>query len=202
MFSTSCEASQMNRCSSIQRSHLLSHLYKRLLTLLPLRKHIEALTLLSSNLTVHHRILFQMMSSIGRYFEGHYPRRYLQHAIFASKPLSQKKQCETDEAFSPSEHVHPRRSSRYGFREEDTPRFIDRFLRHVHIKNPILDEEMLRRKSDRAIEEGLGWDACSCLVVRTPIFFSHGTITPHAGLQFTDKVEASRLCLRCYCGTI
>ena len=131
-------------------------------------------------------------------FGGRYPQRYLQDAVFASKPPSQNEQRGTDEAFQASEHVHARRSPNYGFREEDIPKLIDRFLRHVHIKNPILDEEMLRQESDRVVEEGLGWDACSCLVVCNPFAFTCGK---RHQMQICNLLTGSKL-LACALGAI
>lgn len=42
---------------------------------------------------------------------------------------------------------------------------IEQFIFLVHIKDPILDEDVLRRKAYSVVEDGLGWDGSSCLVV-------------------------------------
>ena len=49
--------------------------------------------------------------------------------------------------------------------EEKIPALIERFLRNVHTKNPILDVEALLRYGRSAAEHGLRWDAPSCLVL-------------------------------------
>jgi hypothetical protein len=52
-----------------------------------------------------------------------------------------------------------------GIREEDVPFLINKFLTNVHIKNPILDADDIKRKGRLTAEHGFGWDAASCLVV-------------------------------------
>ena len=49
--------------------------------------------------------------------------------------------------------------------DEKIPSLIDNFLQNVHTKNPILDVEALLRHGRKAAENGLGWDAPSCLVL-------------------------------------
>lgn len=49
--------------------------------------------------------------------------------------------------------------------DEKIPSLIDTFLQNVHTKNPILDVEFLVRQGRKAAENGLGWDAPSCLVL-------------------------------------
>ena len=49
--------------------------------------------------------------------------------------------------------------------EERIPILIDNFLQNVHTKNPVLDVEALVRQGLVAAEQGLGWDAWSCLVL-------------------------------------
>jgi hypothetical protein len=49
--------------------------------------------------------------------------------------------------------------------DEKIPSLIDNFLQNVHTKNPILDVEYLVRQGRKAAENGLGWDAPSCLVL-------------------------------------
>lgn len=49
--------------------------------------------------------------------------------------------------------------------EEQIPSLIDRFLQHVHTKNPILDVEALVKHGRKCAEQGVGWDARSCLVL-------------------------------------
>lgn len=49
--------------------------------------------------------------------------------------------------------------------DERIPILIERFLECVHTKNPILDVEPLLQHGRRAAENGLGWDAHSCLTL-------------------------------------
>ncbi|KAF2020421.1 hypothetical protein BU24DRAFT_338474 [Aaosphaeria arxii CBS 175.79] len=49
--------------------------------------------------------------------------------------------------------------------EEQIPALIQIFLRHVHSKNPVLDAESLSLQARHISEEGIKWDAVSCLVV-------------------------------------
>ena len=49
--------------------------------------------------------------------------------------------------------------------DERIPALIDNFLQNVHTKNPVLDVEGLVRKGRLCAEQGLGWDAWSCLVL-------------------------------------
>ncbi|KAF2154469.1 hypothetical protein K461DRAFT_312359 [Myriangium duriaei CBS 260.36] len=49
--------------------------------------------------------------------------------------------------------------------EERIPGLVDKFLKNVHTKNPILDVELLLQQSRRIASEGLDWDAHSCLVL-------------------------------------
>lgn len=52
-----------------------------------------------------------------------------------------------------------------GICDDDIPNIITRFLRLVHIKNPILDSKSIKQFASRVAEHGLGWDPPSCLVV-------------------------------------
>jgi hypothetical protein len=52
-----------------------------------------------------------------------------------------------------------------GIREEDVPFLINKFLVNVHIKNPIVDSDDIKRKGRMTAEHGFGWNASSCLVV-------------------------------------
>ena len=49
--------------------------------------------------------------------------------------------------------------------DERIPALIDNFLQNVHTKNPILDVEALVRHGRHSAENGLGWDAKSCLTL-------------------------------------
>ena len=49
--------------------------------------------------------------------------------------------------------------------EERIPTLIDSFLQNVHTKNPVLNVELLVKEGRKAAQQGLGWDAWSCLVL-------------------------------------
>lgn len=49
--------------------------------------------------------------------------------------------------------------------EQKIPGLVDKFLENVHTKNPILDVEVLVRKSRGYATKGLGWDGYSCLLL-------------------------------------
>lgn len=55
-----------------------------------------------------------------------------------------------------------------GIDEERAPSLVETFLVNVHIKNPVLDPDELRRKANDIAEVGFGWDADSCLLVLPP----------------------------------
>lgn len=52
-----------------------------------------------------------------------------------------------------------------GIIEDDIPRLVQRFVDYVHIKNPVLDIEILGFYTQNLMEYGIGWDPASCLVV-------------------------------------
>ncbi|KFY47771.1 hypothetical protein V496_10463 [Pseudogymnoascus sp. VKM F-4515 (FW-2607)] len=86
-------------------------------------------------------------------FAGEYPPEYLIEAILG------KGEDDKSDAFT----------VRYGefesLSDERIPSLIDRFLRNVHTKNPILDVDALLQYGQTAAARGPGWDAPSCLVL-------------------------------------
>lgn len=97
-------------------------------------------------------------------FQGKYDRSRTEVLIF--NPRQETYGDETVATIS-SDAVRTASPGR-GIREEDVPNLIDTFLTNVHIKNPILDSDDIKRKGRRTAEHGFGWDAASCLVVRLP----------------------------------
>lgn len=59
-----------------------------------------------------------------------------------------------------------------GIPDEDFVPLCEKFLHHVHYKNPILDNGNLISYAKEITEHGLGWDAPSCLVVSPTIQFT------------------------------
>lgn len=64
-----------------------------------------------------------------------------------------------------------------GILEQQFVPLCRKFLAHVHPRNPILEGSELIRHAKHAAEDGLGWDAASCLVVRTTILNYHSELT-------------------------
>ncbi|KAI6367395.1 hypothetical protein MCOR25_004931 [Pyricularia grisea] len=62
---------------------------------------------------------------------------------------------------SPSDADSPRRR----ISEVEIVPLVDKFLMEVHVRNPILDEEELRRHARDVAENGMGWDGKTCLVL-------------------------------------
>ncbi|KAJ5137174.1 hypothetical protein N7448_005728 [Penicillium atrosanguineum] len=56
-------------------------------------------------------------------------------------------------------------SSQYGMREDDYLPLCQRFLDEVHVRNPILEPNDLKRYAKEVTENGLKWDNKSCLVL-------------------------------------
>lgn len=56
-------------------------------------------------------------------------------------------------------------SRRRNISEVEIVPLVDKFLMEVHVRNPILDEEELRRHARDVAENGMGWDGKTCLVV-------------------------------------
>jgi hypothetical protein len=54
-----------------------------------------------------------------------------------------------------------------GINEEKVPGLVDRFLQLVHSKNPVFHTRQIREAARRVAEDGVGWDASSCIVVRS-----------------------------------
>lgn len=96
-------------------------------------------------------------------FEDKYPRNALISVLFEpdsstfSDPTKLPNSPATD-AFIPSTGLTPPD-------DERIPVLIDNFLQNVHTKNPILDVESLVKQGRKCAEQGVGWDAWSCLVL-------------------------------------
>ncbi|CAM1508932.1 Fc.00g026710.m01.CDS01 [Cosmosporella sp. VM-42] len=70
--------------------------------------------------------------------------------------------------FSPSQvarRTSTLQNTSRGVNEEQAPSLVERFLVNVHIKNPVLDPDDLRRKARHVSESGFGWDEDSCLLL-------------------------------------
>ncbi|OBT55189.1 hypothetical protein VE04_05849 [Pseudogymnoascus sp. 24MN13] len=63
--------------------------------------------------------------------------------------------CSSTQAPSISDELHPAACNQW----------LDAFFRHDHCKNPVLNEQDTRRLVRKVCQEGVGWDAESCLVL-------------------------------------
>ncbi|KAL3450803.1 hypothetical protein BJX65DRAFT_270142 [Aspergillus insuetus] len=93
-------------------------------------------------------------------FGNRFRRGYLAEELFIAGHLSS--QVLGHPFHVPSDYANLHRG---GICEEDIPGLITKFLHLVHIKNPILDTKLIRRYASRVTENGLSWDAPSCLVL-------------------------------------
>ena len=107
-------------------------------------------------------------------FEGKYDRRQIEALIFdptlqcndlRRPPTSPRV---TDDSIR-DKFDDPRSKSKIGpgVHEADVPHLVETFLLNVHVKNPIFDPEYLRKMARTVVEDGFGWKASSCLVVRS-----------------------------------
>lgn len=97
-------------------------------------------------------------------FSNKFPSKYLLDGLF---------NAELDTHDAANEYLlNPRQApaaaqSRYGgFNEDEVPQLVQRFLQHVHVKNPITDSDILIALSQQVMETGIAWDSASCLIVR------------------------------------
>ena len=70
--------------------------------------------------------------------------------------------------------------------DEQIPSLVDRFLQHVHTKNPVLDVELLVKHGRNCAKNGVGWDAMSCLVLLACALGSLGL--PFGASEATSQV--------------
>lgn len=92
----------------------------------------------------------------------------LKWLIFQGCALEVDSFVHDEELDNPSSHAESRLGASAlgrGIQEEDFIPLSQRFLVHVHIKNPILDVAEFSRCVRDASETGLRWDGPSCLVV-------------------------------------
>lgn len=117
--------------------------------------------------------------------EGKYPPECLQEAVFESAGLPSGLDADGPSGGACRPFGTP--SSTSSLIESEVLGLVERFLSMVHTKNPILDDDTLRRFANIVIEEGLSWNGPSCLVVRPWI----KVLFP---LDMLTKLLASCLC--------
>lgn len=97
-------------------------------------------------------------------FNGRWSRNFLsQEILIDSLPSGSGAQGDHHQRKSLKRAV--KRASQ-GINEENVPGLVDRFLQLVHSKNPVLNTRQIREAARHVAEDGVGWDASSCIVVR------------------------------------
>lgn len=121
-------------------------------------------------------------------FGNRYPPNFLTDPVFESELAGDSHENEEPQI------VRTAKRSRAGGIDEDAiPELIQRFLKFAHIKNPVLDIESVLSCARQVSEEGIKWDAMSCMVVgtiRSPIWPAGGTAT-------TNKYQLIACALGC-----
>lgn len=93
-------------------------------------------------------------------FENRYPASGPKLFIFQSEVTKslEEKSCLSRQSNS--------NTSRRSINADDALRLARKFFSHVHIKNPVLEEQDLFDIAREVMEHGFGWDERSCLMVR------------------------------------
>jgi hypothetical protein len=103
-------------------------------------------------------------------FENKYPVPGPELLVFQSE-VTEKLEEKPCLSRSPNGNATQLLGSRRLIHEEDALRLAHKFLSHVHIKNPILDEHNLFDIAREVMEHGFGWDERSCLMVRLLLWY-------------------------------
>ena len=98
-------------------------------------------------------------------FHGRWPRNFLSQEILIGS-LPSGSGAQGDHHHRNSLKRGGKRASQ-GINEENVPGLVDRFLQLVHSKNPVFHTRQIREAARRVAEDGVGWDASSCIVVRS-----------------------------------
>lgn len=94
-------------------------------------------------------------------FGGRYAVGHLAKELFIKDYLASQQSVE-----APDEGPSYDKPYKHFVDETEIPELIDRFFYCVHTKNPILDIPSMQRYTKGIVENGLGWDAPTALVVR------------------------------------
>lgn len=92
-----------------------------------------------------------------------FDKRYGPNALI--EPLFRSEADEPLNPSGPAPDVFMPSGSFKPAQEERIPALIDRFLQNVHTKNPVFNVERLVKEGRKAAQQGIGWDAWSCLVL-------------------------------------
>ena len=101
-------------------------------------------------------------------FGYQFPPNYITDAVYIHEMPNEDR--ETDGTSQAPRRLATAKTRSLGIDEEAIVDLVERFLELVHIKNPILDVEMLRSYTQDVVEDGLKWDSASCLVVSATCF--------------------------------
>ena len=112
------------------------------------------------------------MFSIGRSLKENYDRAKIETLIFNPQSTSHNSPDLLRQPQDVRLSAHSRGSASVrtlkpgkGVQEDDVLPLVSKFLTNVHIKNPVLDADDLKKKAKWTVENGFSWDAASCLVV-------------------------------------
>lgn len=103
-------------------------------------------------------------------FGNLYPANYITDAVFEAH-AEDEYDPDSQDSIPYQHHPAKPRLSRssggggVGIDEDAIPDLVQKFLELVHVKNPILDTDTILSYAHHVAEEGLRWDAPSCLVV-------------------------------------
>ena len=90
-------------------------------------------------------------------FQGRFPPEHLTNTLLTTNVRERDGKGANNDSFIINSAYEP-------LSDERIPYLINRFLRKVHTKNPILDVDALFGYGWRAAAHSPGWDAPSCLV--------------------------------------
>ncbi|KAH6879479.1 hypothetical protein B0T10DRAFT_520121 [Thelonectria olida] len=128
------------------------------------------------------------------------PDAFLQWPIFGSRfppdyltdPVFELEGCDEGQNFhnaSASRTQPNTKTGSIGIEEDGIIELVQRFLELVHIKNPILDVDIMWSYARDVVEDGPKWDSASCLVLLACALGS--VATPFCGEQVEDAEDPS-----------
>ncbi|CAK7202807.1 hypothetical protein SEUCBS139899_005534 [Sporothrix eucalyptigena] len=100
-------------------------------------------------------------------FENRYPPDYITDALFLAEAPDEGSDADADDCPSPLSSRR-RQNSKIRSRvvdEDAIPGLVQRFIDLVHIKNPILDVDVIWALTRRVVDDGFVWNMESCLVL-------------------------------------
>ncbi|CAG9978427.1 unnamed protein product [Clonostachys byssicola] len=98
-------------------------------------------------------------------FQGRHPQDGLRSALGSIVHDTASGSDSEEDVYGNDNRDQRHRPTRVSIREDAIPGLVEKFLLYVHIKNPVLDHDKLRKYAKTVREEGPGWDGKSCLVL-------------------------------------